>query len=227
MHYPFTVLDGGLSTFRNAPHGSPYGARSRDRLVAYVQSHDQIGNRAQGDRLHQLAGIDKAKIAAALLFTSPFVPMLFQGEEWAASTPFVYFADFESTELRDAVRAGRRREFAGWTAEPPDPIDPQTRLGCVLAWDEVATGEHADMLAWYRTLIALRKAHPALRDPRPDTTVVTQTRSELRIDRGPFTLHVNLSPEPRPCCAGEVLAASRPLDEHGHLVALSCALVRR
>jgi maltooligosyltrehalose trehalohydrolase len=83
------ALDGGFSKFRSAPHGRPFGDLPRDRLVAYIQSHDQVGNRAHGERLHQLAGFQRTQIAAALLMTSPFVPMLFQGEEWAASTPFM------------------------------------------------------------------------------------------------------------------------------------------
>nr|MBA3821003.1 malto-oligosyltrehalose trehalohydrolase [Deltaproteobacteria bacterium] len=104
------ALDGGYSTFRKTQHGRPFGNLWRDRLVAYVQSHDQVGNRANGERLHQLCGFRRAKLAAGLLFASPFVPMIFQGEEWAASTPFLYFAQHESQELCEAVRRGREAE---------------------------------------------------------------------------------------------------------------------
>jgi maltooligosyltrehalose trehalohydrolase len=123
------ALDGCHSQFRGGAHGAPYGALPRDRLVAYTQSHDQIGNRAGGERLWQLAGAARAKIAAGLLFASPFVPMLFQGEEWAASTPFHYFCDLGSPELRAAVREGRRAEHAatGWHGETIEPTDPAAR----------------------------------------------------------------------------------------------------
>jgi maltooligosyltrehalose trehalohydrolase len=167
------ALDGGPSVFRGSAHGKPFGERPRDRLIGYIQSHDQVGNRPRGDRLHQLCGVDRAKLAAALLFTSPFVPMIFQGEEWAAATPFCYFAYPESDELREAIRRGRREEHGGadW-ADAPDPTDPPTRDASVLRWDELARPPHADMLAWYRALIALRRATPALRDPTPGATVM-------------------------------------------------------
>ena len=112
-------LDGRVSAFRGGPHGRPFGELPRDRLVAYTQSHDQAGNRARGERLVQLAGMRRAKLAAALLMVSPFVPMLFQGEEWAATTPFLYFCDFVSPELRAAVRSGRAAEHGA-----PDAFDP-------------------------------------------------------------------------------------------------------
>src|SRR5690606_29214744 len=120
------ALDGDYSRYRRTQHGLPYGELPRDRLVGYIQSHDQIGNRALGERLHHLAGIHRARLAAAILFVSPFVPMVFQGEEWAASTPFCYFAELESAELREAVRRGRAAEHggAGWDHPPPDPTDP-------------------------------------------------------------------------------------------------------
>jgi len=222
------ALDGAMSSYRGRPHGAPYGELPRDRLVAYVQSHDQVGNRAVGERLHQLCGLPRAKIAAALLFTSPFVPMLFQGEEWAASTPFLYFADLESEELRRAVREGRKAEHAGdrsWD-DAPDPTDPSTRARSVLRWDERASGEHADMLRWYRALIALRRATPALRDPRPGSTDVTVSDdgSLWRITRGTHSLVVNLTGSPVPVDGAVVLASSPVLG--GQLPADACAIVR-
>ena len=101
--------------------------------------------------------------SAALLLTSPFVPLLFQGEEWSASTPFQYFTDHAS-ELGRAVSEGRRREFAafGWEAEVPDPQDPGTFARSVLRWDEVTEPGHAEILDWYRELIALRRSRPEL-----------------------------------------------------------------
>jgi maltooligosyltrehalose trehalohydrolase len=222
------ALDGGFSQFRNERHGRPFGALTRDRLVAYVQSHDQIGNRAFGERLHQLAGIPRAKIAAALLMTSPFVPMLFQGEEWAASTPFLFFAQLESEELRRAVREGRRKEhgIAGHV-EPPDPVDPKTRDMCVLRWQERNEGEHATMLAWYRSLIAARRMYPALRDPAPDATRVDDHSGLFRVERGDLSLIVNLTEQGRPVELGEILLASTSLSSTRELPPLSCAIVRR
>ena len=89
------------------------------RFLGFIQNHDQVGNRAVGDRLHESAGFARAKIAAALVLTSPFVPMIFQGEEWAASSPFQYFADHDDAEMARLVSEGRKREFAafGWNPE--------------------------------------------------------------------------------------------------------------
>jgi maltooligosyltrehalose trehalohydrolase len=154
--------------------------------------------------------------------------MLFQGEEWAASTPFYYFAELESEELRLAVREGRRAEHAaaGWTAEPPDPTCPATRDASVLAWDERARPPHAEMLAWYRALITARRECPELRDPDPASIAVTESPGGLDIQRGPFTLRVNLSDAPAPPAGGTCVLASRPLAD-GALPPVSCALFHR
>lgn len=223
------VLDGCESPFRAKSHGKPFGSRPRDRLVAYIQSHDQVGNRAAGERLHHLCGRARTQIAAALLFASPFVPMLFQGEEWVASTPFCYFADHESEELRRAVRDGRRAEHAaaGWTGLEIDPIDPATRGLCVLPWDERAEPEHATMLAWYRDLAATRKAIPALRDPAPGATQVRWAGALLVVERGPVTLACNLSGEPVRAALGDIVLASDDRASTHELPAWSCALARQ
>ncbi|HEY5924145.1 MAG TPA: malto-oligosyltrehalose trehalohydrolase [Kofleriaceae bacterium] len=222
------ALDGGFSKFRNAPHGKPFGALPRDRLVAYVQSHDQVGNRACGERLHQLTGFPRAQLAAALLLTSPFVPMLFQGEEWAASTPFCYFAQLESEALRRAVREGRRKEhgMAG-SVEPPDPIDPATRDACVLRWDERSRGEHATMLAWYRALIEMRRAHPALRDPAPASTRCELRDGVITVDRGALALMCNITEQTQRVQLRDVLLASTGLATMQELPPLACAIVKR
>ncbi len=223
------ALDGGFSPFRGGVHGAPFGGLPRDRLVAYTQSHDQVGNRAAGERLHQLAGLERARIAAALLFASPFVPMLFQGEEWAASTPFCYFCDLESPELRAAVREGRRAEHAaaGWQGPEPDPTDPATRDASVLRWEEREDGDHARMLAWYRQLAALRRAHASLRDPSPGGTRVRQQGAVLEVERGELVLVANLGDGPARLPAGEVLAASSPMASARELPPVSCALAQR
>lgn len=223
------ALDGGMSKYRGRPHGRPFGDLPRDRLVAYVQSHDQVGNRSRGERLHHLAGIDRAKIAAALLMTSPFVPMIFQGEEWAASAAFCYFADFGSEALRRAVRDGRRAEHAtaGWSGEPPDPTARETRDASVLPWAELGRPPHREMLAWYRALLAARREHPDLRDPDPRSTEVAEPPGGIEIRRGGFVLRVNLSSAPVPAGRGTCVLASKPLSDRGELPPESCALLRR
>ncbi len=161
------VYDGHYSVYRERNHGRPATGLPAWRFLGYSQNHDQIGNRARGERLEHLTTPTHAKIAAALTLTAPFIPMLFQGEEWAASSPFQYFTDHEDKELARLVSEGRRKEFAGfgWSPEDvPDPQAPSTFANSTLVWDELSEPKHADMLAWYKKLIALRKTHPELRD---------------------------------------------------------------
>jgi maltooligosyltrehalose trehalohydrolase len=164
------VYDGAFSPHRGRRHGRPATGVPRDRFLGFVQNHDQVGNRAGGDRLSGLTSRARARVAAALVLTGPFVPMLFMGEEWAASTPFLYFTDHRDPGLGEAVRTGRRNEFRafGWDPDAiPDPQDPATFERSRLPWDEVDAGEHASMLSWYRALIAFRRSSPSLSDPRP------------------------------------------------------------
>lgn len=223
------ALDGGYSEFRQKVHGMPYGDLPRSQLVAYVQSHDQIGNRAIGERLHQLAGTERAMIGAALLFTSPFVPMLFQGEEWAASSPFQYFAELESAELREAVKKGRMAEHsgAGWDKPAPDPTDPATRERSMLRWEERTDRAHAAMLDWYRSLIQARRAHAALRDDRAGSTRATRDGDLIVVERGDVTLACNIGDAKAPANIGDVLLASRGLATASELPPRSCVLFKR
>ena len=216
-------LDGRVSPYRGGPHGQPFGELSRDRLVAYAQSHDQVGNRAGGERLVHLVGARRAKLAAALLFVSPFVPMLFQGEEWAASSPFLYFCDLTSPELRKAVREGRAAEHGA--PDKHDPCAASTRDAAALRWDELAKPEHADMLRWYRTLIAARRDHPELRAATPSSVRAQRTGDVMRVERGTFALVVNLGEAPARTRLGEVVLASDALARGDELPPLSCALV--
>lgn len=220
------ALEGQYSPFRKTEHGHPYGDLPRDRLVAYIQSHDQVGNRAHGERIHHLGGFERTAVAAAVLFASPFVPMLFQGEEWAASTPFQYFAQLESEELRKAVREGRAAEHAHAGASP-DPTDPSTRDNSVLKWDERSDGDHAKMLDWYRQLIAARRERFALRDPRPTATRVEQRDDLLVIHRGELALVCNFGDEAKPAPLDHVVAASVGLANSHEIPPRSCALVER
>jgi maltooligosyltrehalose trehalohydrolase len=192
------VYDGIYSKFRNRTHGRPAGNIVQTRFLGYIQNHDQVGNRAVGDRLREIVGLDRAKIAAALVLTAPFVPMLFQGEEWAASSPFQYFADHEDRELARLVSEGRRREFAafGWNPHSiPDPEDRRTFERSKLQWDETHKGEHAQMLAWYRKLIELRRSSPSLNNGEPGRTRVrfNQQAMWLTMERGEITVICNLS----------------------------------
>ena len=159
------VHDGGLSTFRGVPWGAPVGERvDRRRFVTFTQNHDQIGNRAVGDRPEATLAPGTIAAGAALLLLAPFTPLLFMGQEWAASTPFLFFSD-HGEDIGPYVSEGRRAEFAshGWfdtlagTPEIPDPQSPDTFAMSVLDWSELTRPEHARMLAWYRDLIALRR----------------------------------------------------------------------
>ena len=191
------VYDGIYSGYRNHIHGRPVGSLSRHKFLGYIQNHDQVGNRAVGDRISHIAGVERAKVAAAVVLMSPFVPMIFQGEEWAASSPFQYFADHDDPAMATAVSEGRKREFAafGWKAdEIPDPESRETFERSKLRWDELRQAQHAEMLAWYRELIRLRRATPCLNDGEPGQARVTYDEREkwLRMERGSITVCCNL-----------------------------------
>jgi maltooligosyltrehalose trehalohydrolase len=203
---------GTMSTFRGERWGAPID-RSRVpgwRFLGYAQTHDQVGNRAVGDRLSSSLSPGLARIAAALVLTAPFTPLLFMGEEWSASTPWQYFTSHEEAELAEAVREGRRREFAahGWAAEDvPDPQDPATLAASTLDWDELSSPGHADALAWYRALLALRRAEPWLADPRLDLVSV-RSDAEARwvvVTRGPLRVVCNLG-------AGQTVPVDAPVE---------------
>jgi maltooligosyltrehalose trehalohydrolase len=160
------VYDGKYSTYRKRKHGRPAEGLSAHHFVHFDQNHDQVGNRAKGERLEHLCGLDVAKVCIGLLLTAPYVPMLFMGEEFAASAPFLYFADHDDAELRKQVAEGRKRDFAafGFQDEVPDPEDPKTYEASKLNWDEVGEGKHAEMLTWTKELIKLRRSTVALND---------------------------------------------------------------
>lgn len=153
------VYDGRYSVYRDRVHGHPVEGLPAWRFLGYAQNHDQAGNRAKGERLSALTTPGRVKIAAALVMTSPFVPLIFQGEEWAASTPFMYFTNHEE-KLGRRVSEGRKKEFSGFGWKPeevPDPQDETTFERSRLKWDEIDEPEHADILKWYMKLIALRR----------------------------------------------------------------------
>jgi len=159
------VYDGSRpSAFRGKIYGRSTEGVGTERHVVALQNHDQVGNRAQGDRIAALAGPDGAKVGAAAVLLAPEVPLLFMGEEYAAPQPFPYFTSHGDPNLARAVTEGRRNEFAAfsWVGEVPDPQDEGTFRRAVLRLDERHEPPHAGMLAWYRALLSLRHEHPAL-----------------------------------------------------------------
>ena len=191
------VYDGAYSKYRRRHHGRPVAGLSAHHFIGFIQNHDQVGNRATGDRLEHIVGIDRAKVAAGIVLTAPFIPMLYQGEEYAASTPFQYFADHDDPEMAKAVSAGRRKEFAafGWEESAiPDPEDRETFLRSKLNWDEVLQGRHAEMLDWFKQLIRLRRSSSSLNDGELSHTKVRYNEDDrwLVIERGHVHVLANL-----------------------------------
>ncbi|KAA1426382.1 malto-oligosyltrehalose trehalohydrolase [Nocardioides antri] len=202
--------DGTYSSFRGRPHGRPVDTEHMPawRLVVCAQNHDQIGNRARGDRTAEHLDPSLLLCAALLTLGSPFTPMLFQGEEWAASTPFAFFTSHPEPELAVATAEGRLAEFErmGWNPEEVlDPQDPATYQRSVLQWEEAATGQHAQVLAGYQRLAALRREHPELTDPRFGHATVDEAEGRLTLHRGRLAIRLNLGEQEWPVPAVEVL----------------------
>ena len=224
--------EGTWSSFRGRNHGAPVDTRRipGHRFVTYLQDHDQVGNRAEGDRHAATLTPGLVACGAALLFCSPFTPMLFMGEEWGARTPWQFFSHFPDDMLNDAVREGRRSEFAshGWDAaeDVPDPTAEQTFLESKLDWSEPAEEPHATVLNTYRELIALRKARPELSDPwLEDVEVdVDEEARTIVLHRGGLRLAVNLGDDPvtfdLDVPVGRVLLASEHVDIDGEALTL-------
>jgi maltooligosyltrehalose trehalohydrolase len=212
------VYAGIFSKHRKRTHGRVPRNLSQHRFLGFIQNHDQIGNRAVGERVHESVGFERAKIAAAIVLLSPFVPMIFQGEEWAASSPFQYFADHEDPELARAVSEGRRKEFEafGWAPESiPDPEKAETYLRSKLKWVEISEGGHAQMQEWYRDLIRLRRSTPSLNCGEPGNAQVTfdEAGQWLTLERGEIQLHCNLGTHDHPFASADgssLLLATRP-----------------
>ncbi|WP_435746916.1 malto-oligosyltrehalose trehalohydrolase [Nocardioides sp. SYSU DS0663] len=195
--------NGTYSSFREREHGVPIDTATVPtwRLVVCSQNHDQIGNRAVGDRITEVLDDDQLACAAMLTLAGPFTPMLFQGEEWAASTPFQFFTSHPEPELGKATAEGRIAEFAkmGWDpAVVPDPQDPATFERSKLDWSEASSGRHAVLLDVYRRLAALRRSVPALTDPSFGSVACTaddETRL-FTMERSGVLMVVNFGDEP-------------------------------
>jgi maltooligosyltrehalose trehalohydrolase len=172
------------------------------KFVGYLQDHDQIGNRAVGDRSSALLSPDLLAVAATLVLTAPFTPMLFMGEEWGAATPWQFFTSHPEPELGRATAEGRIGEFAehGWDpATVPDPQDPETFTRSKLDWSEPDREPHRRVLEVHRALLALRRAHPELVDADLSAMAVSWDDEErwLVVHRGSLRVVANLSGEQR------------------------------
>jgi maltooligosyltrehalose trehalohydrolase len=208
--------DGTWSSFREADHGAPVDTQAMPqwRLVVCTQNHDQIGNRAVGDRITAALDDDQLACAALLTLAGPFTPMLFQGEEWAASTPFQFFTSHPEPELGKATAEGRIAEFAkmGWDPDSvPDPQDPETFTRSKLDWSELEQPRGQRMLGVYRALATLRRTHPQLTDPAFGRTTVEHDEDTrlLAVHRAgsagepTLSIHVNFSTETREVAVGD------------------------
>ena len=152
------------SVHRKRHHGSSSKAFPGNQMVAFIQNHDQVGNRMLGERLSQLVGFEALKLAAGVLLVSPYIPLIFMGEEYGETAPFLYFISHSDKDLISKVREGRKREFAAfeWKQEPPDPQSPDTFQRSKLNWDEQKKDRHNVIRRFYQRLICLRKEIPAL-----------------------------------------------------------------
>jgi maltooligosyltrehalose trehalohydrolase len=158
------LYDGRFSSFRKRRYGAPAQLTDGEKFVVCAQNHDQVGNRMRGDRLSETLDFDQLKVAMGLVLTSPFVPLLFMGEEYAEEAPFRYFTSHSDEALIEAVRKGRAEEFASfdWSGDVPDPHAEETFEGSRLNAAMRATERGVAMQTFVRTLLQLRREHPAL-----------------------------------------------------------------
>jgi len=211
--------DGTHSSFRGRNHGRPVDTHRTPgyRFVVCLQNHDQVGNRAAGDRLPRIVPPGLLKVGATLLLTSPFTPLLFMGEEWAASTPWPFFTSHPEPELAEATATGRITEFAdhGWdVGAVVNPQDPAAFASAKLRWSERREPGHAEFLVLYRELLALRREHHDLADPRLPLVEVDfdQDAQWVIVHRGAFDVLANLADhsQPLPSAAGDILFRTQP-----------------
>ncbi len=158
------VYDWRYSNHRKRFHGNSARDLPPSHMVVCTQNHDQIGNRMLGERLSMLVSREAQKLSAGILLLSPYLPLLFQGQEYGETAPFLYFIDHNDPDLIEAVRKGRKQEFSSfkWAGEPPDPAAPETFEASGLRWASLEEEEHAVMFEWYRRLIQIRRSTVAL-----------------------------------------------------------------
>ena len=189
---------GTFSRFRGRAHGHPLEAPAPERLLGYVQTHDQIGNRPRGERFSMLVDALALRQAAALVLLGPFVPILFQGEEWGASTPFLYFTQHGDAGLARDVKEGREREFLSLGFELGTTVDPESEEAFTrsrLRWEERDLREHRAIFDWYQALARIRREAATLGEL--PTRVEFDAPSWLVFDRGRFVLALCFAGEPR------------------------------
>ena len=165
---------GQYSAIRRRKHGRSSWEFPAEQFVVCIQNHDQVGNRMLGERFSQLLSHEQRKLAAALLLLGPYTPLLFMGEEYADPAPFLYFIDHGDPELVEAVRNGRKTEFAmfAWQGEPPDPQDAATFERSKLNHALRTEGEHGLLLQWYTTLLRMRRTNAALQHGTKQTQTI-------------------------------------------------------
>src|SRR6202040_2218760 len=158
------LYSGQYSKYRRKRYGISSKRIAAKRFVVFSQNHDQVGNRSVGDRLLQSLSFEQLKLAAGTVLLSPYIPLLFMGEEYAETAPFQYFVSHGDPALIDAVRKGRKNEFAefGWASDIPDPQSEATFLGCKLNWNLHAEGQHRVLWNFYQELLRLRRDMSAL-----------------------------------------------------------------
>ncbi len=196
------VLRGGHSRFRRRRHGAPATDVPAERFVVFTQNHDQVGNRARGDRLATLVSFDAQKLCAALLLLSPYAPLVFMGQEYGETRPFLYFVSHGDPELVEAVRAGRRSEFAGfgWQGEVPDPQAVETFERSRIDWSSARSPSHAGMRRLHHDLLELRRNERSVWGVEARVTAGTSDWIALRYggSNGRALLAVfNVSPMPQ------------------------------
>lgn len=181
------VYSGQYSAFRKRRHGSPSRERPARQFVVFSQNHDQVGNRMLGDRPSASLSLDQLKLAAGVVLLSPFIPLLFMGEEYGETAPFLYFISHSDKDLVEAVRRGRKEEFAhfGWRGEVPDPQDEAVFLKSKIDLELRHRDEQRPLYEFYKRLVLLRKETPVLRnlDKKNMETRVFEAEKALFIRR--------------------------------------------
>jgi maltooligosyltrehalose trehalohydrolase len=177
------VYDGSFSPHRKKKPGASTESQPGQKFVIFTQNHDQVGNRISGERLNSLLDFESLKLAAGAMLVSPFIPMLFMGEEYAEESPFQYFASFDDKELLSLVKEGRKNEFREFMkdADPPDPASEETFERSKLKWDYLEDESKRQMLAYYKKLIALRKEQPLLKPGNRDHINATEVPDKKTI----------------------------------------------
>lgn len=187
------VYDGIYSTHRKRTFGSSAEGISGNKFIVFSQNHDQVGNRMSGERTSSLVSFEMLKVLAGAVFISPYIPLLFMGEEWGETNPFLYFVNHSGDKLSGAVREGRKKEFAAFhdSGTPPDPTLEQTFRNSALQWNLVTAGHHKVLLEYYKTLIALRKQNTILNslDRHILTAIAIESANVLLVHRSIKDMH--------------------------------------